>query len=362
MDIGKLIEAAMKLRASDIHLVEGSAPYFRIDTILRAVDLPPVSREQMASFISEVLPERLKTKLDQRRGVDIGFQYKDVARCRIIAYYERHKLTAVFRLIPIQAPNFADFELPGSFAEYADFHRGMIIVAGPTGCGKSTTLAAMIDWINENKRVSVITIEDPIEFIYPNKNAVVTQREVGEDVEDFATGLVQGLRQDPDVILVGEMRDLDTMTSAIRAAETGHLLLTTLHTSGTVKAIERIQNTFPDSQRTLIHEQLAANLRVVLVQELLRRIAGHGRIAAFEILAVTEYVAKLIAEDRILEIYEVIKTGHDGMQTLDQGLAQLIRAGKVTEEEGLRYSHDPHALHRYVKGIHSTGDSGGVPE
>lgn len=361
MEIGKLIEGALKVHASDIHLIEGWPPYLRVDQVLHAVDAPPLSQTDIAGLLKPVIQERLGEKLQTARGIDIGYQHGDLVRCRVVVYYERQHLTAVFRLIPIEVPTIEALDLPEEFAEYADFHRGMVLVTGPTGCGKSTTLAALVDQINAHRHVAITTIEDPIEFVHRNKKAIVRQREVGDDVQDFRSGLIQSLRQDPDVIMLGEMRDYETMRTAIQAAETGHLVMTTLHTSSAVKAIERIMDVFPEPEHRLLREQMAANFRVVMTQELVRR-KVRGQIAAFEVMVVTDYVAKLILENRVADIFDVMKHEKDGMRTLDQGLAHLVREDKIAEEEALRFARDPHALHRYIKGILASSDLGGVPE
>lgn len=361
MNFAALLEGAVKVRASDIHLSEEHPPYFRLDgDILPVGQHPPLTHEDMRSLCDELLNDRLKLILEQRRGVDLGYQYKEMTRCRFIIYYERQKLRAVIRLIPMDSPTLAELNLPPAVTTVAGFQRGLILVTGPTGSGKSTTLAAMIDHINSLEKIAIVTIEDPIEFVHKNKKAVVSQREVGEDVMDFNAGLVQALRQDPDVILVGEMRDVDTMRIAIKAAETGHLVLSTLHTTSAVQTIERIIGTFPQAEHALLRDQLATNLKACIAQNLVKKAEGKGRAAAHEILVVSGTVSKLIRDNRMTDIPGVMQGRDEGMQTFDQGLADLVREKKITEAEGEAWARDIHALRRYIKGVTSSGERGGI--
>jgi twitching motility protein PilT len=236
----------------------------------------------------------------------------------------------------------------------------MVIVTGPTGSGKTSTLAAMIDFINETNKQCITTIEDPIEFVHPNKKSIVSQREVGRDVDSFNSGLIQALRQDPDVILLGEMRDVDTMRTAIKGAETGHLVFSTLHTTNAVQTVERIISTFPEPERELLREQLAGNLVAVITQNLIRRSGGKGRIAALEILIITDTIKKLILDNRLSDIAQVMKGGEQGMQVFDQAVANMVREEKITEEEGKAYSRDEFAFKRFVQGVQSSSDRGGI--
>jgi twitching motility protein PilT len=360
MDILKLVEKALAERASDIHLMENSPPYFRIDDDLAPADLPVVSHQDMLDILAGVLPEGLRSELMEKRGVDISHQFGTVARCRIVVFFERRHFKIVIRLIPINIPSLEHLELASLLERFVLLERGMILVTGPSGSGKSTTLAALLDRINENRKISINTIENPIEYIYQNKKAVISQREIGDDVPDFSSGALQSLRQGPDVIMIGEMRDLETMRVAIQAAETGHLLLSTLHTLGAVQTIARIIGTFPETEHDLIRSQLSTNLSVIISQQLVKRIAGKGRIAALEILIVTAQIAQMIREDKILLIYELIKGGAEGMQTLDQGLARLVRENKIREVDGAQHAIDIHAYHRCVIGIESSSDHGWI--
>ncbi len=360
MIIEQLIEGAVKVNASDIHIMENSPPYFRIDGVLIPVKHPAIGRQDIKEIVKSLREEDLSPKLEKDRAIDLGYQYKDLIRCRVIVFYERQRYKIVLRLIPIEIPTIEALELPEVLKKIASYHRGMVVVTGPTGSGKSTTLAAMIDYINSNYKVSILTIEDPIEFSYTNKKAIINQREVGDDVLDYNIGLIQALRQDPDVILLGEMRDLATMRTAIKAAETGHLVFSTLHTTNAIQTIERIIANFPESEHGLVLEQLAGNLKAVITQNLVKRPEGKGRIAALEIMIGTDMISKLISDNRIADIYGVMKGGEESMQTFDQALANLVRANKITEEEGENYCRDVYAYRRFIKGVQSSSDSGGI--
>ncbi len=354
-----LIEGAVKVKASDIHLMENSPPYFRLDGDLIPVQHPPLTHEDMLQVVNELVPPRLHPVLEQRRAADVGYQHKDIIRLRIVVYYERGKLRMVFRLIPLKIATFEQLGLPDTLAAIASYNRGLVLVTGPTGSGKSTTLAAMIDYMNARDKISITTIEDPIEFVHGNQKAIVTQREVGEDVTDFNAGVIQALRQDPDVILIGEMRDTETMRTAIKAAETGHYVMSTLHTTNAIQTVERIIGTFPETEHALIRDQLANNLRASITQTLVKRAAG-GRAAALEILVVTATISKLMADNRLRDIFGQMQGGEEGMQTCDQALAKLVREGVVAEEEGAGYAKDVYAFKRYLKGVSSSSDRGGI--
>ena len=360
MDLTQLIEGAVKHKASDIHLMEDYPPYFRIDGTIFPIKHPPVTHEQIMNVYDTIVPDRLKDRLEEERGVDVGYQHKDLVRCRVIAFFERHKLNIVMRLVPLEVPTIEQMGLPTILEKISDTPRGLIMVTGPTSSGKTTTLATMINYLNTNKKISIITIEDPIEFYHKNKKAIVTQRQVGDDIEDFSSGVIQGLRQDPDVILLGEMRDLDTMRTAIKAAETGLLVLSTLHTTNAIQTIERIIAHFPETEHELVREQLASNMAAVVTQNLVGRIEGKGRIAAVEIMIVTKTVSKLITDNRMNDIAEIMKSGEEGMQVFDQALAGLIREKKISEETAQRYARDPYALRRYIQGVQSSSDRGGI--
>jgi twitching motility protein PilT len=302
----------------------------------------------------------LKETLETRRGADYSYQPDERVRFRVSTYYERERLRLVMRLIPIEVPTIAELEMPELVQHIAEYERGCVILTGVTGSGKSTTLAAMLNHINENQPRCIITLEDPIEFVHRNKRSVISQRELGRDINDFRLGLVQALRQDPDVILVGEMRDPDTIRIALRAAETGHLVFSTLHTSNAVHTVERILAEFPENEHALLREMLANNMRATITQRLVRRAEGKGRVAVQEIMVVNPTVQKLLLENHIQDIGGVIRGGEDGMQTFDQALGALVRGEVITEEEAMRYAEDQFAFRRYMHGAGASSDRGGI--
>jgi twitching motility protein PilT len=360
MVFSQLIEGALKLKASDIHLMENFPPYFRIDGTIFPVKHPPISSEQIQDILKTVVPDRMKARLEKERGLDVGYQHKDMVRCRTIVFFERNRLNIVIRLVPLTVPTIEDLELPTSLKKIAEYERGFVLVTGPSGSGKSTTLAAMIDHINNTKKISMITIEDPIEFYHENKKGIISQRQVGDDVETYASGVIQALRQDPDVLLLGEMRDPETMRTAIKAAETGLLIFSTLHTTNAIQTVERIISNFPQNEHDLVREMLSTNLKAVITQNLVKRAEGKGRIAALEIMIVNKTVSKLIADNRIHDIFEIMKGGEEGMQIFDLAFANLARDKKITEETGAQYSRDVFAYRRFLQGVQSSSDRGGI--
>lgn len=360
MVFSQLIEGALKLKASDIHLVEQSPPYFRIDGTIFPIKHPPITSDQMQDILKTVVPDRLKARLEKERGLDIGYQHKDLARCRTIVFFERNRLNIVLRLVPLTIPTIEQLELPAILKKIAEYERGFILVTGPSGSGKSTTLAAMIDHINNTKKISIITIEDPIEFYHENKKGIISQRQVGDDIETYASGVIQAMRQDPDVILLGEMRDTETMRTTIKAAETGLLIFSTLHTTNAIQTVERIISNFPQNEHDMIREMLSTNLKAVITQNLVKRAEGKGRIPAVEIMIVTKTISKLIADNRIHDIFEIMKGGEEGMQIFDQAFARLTLDKKITEETGARYARDIYAYRRFLQGVQSSSDRGGI--
>ncbi|NQU44468.1 PilT/PilU family type 4a pilus ATPase [bacterium] len=359
MKLNDILDGAVKFGASDVHLSETEAPYLRVHGVLRPVQAPPLTHELLRGYVADIMPASLTGTLESRRGADFAYAYNDQVRYRVSAYYERNRLKMVLRTISLKIPTVEELDLPEVLKKISMLHRGMVLVTGATGSGKSTSLAAMIHHANGHSNRCLITIEDPIEFIHQNQRSIVTQREVGVDVPDFNTGLIQALRQDPDVILIGEMRDVDSMRIALRAAETGHLLFSTLHTTNAVQTIERILSTFPEGERDLIREEIAFNLKSVICQRLVRRPGGQGRIASMEILVVNSTVEKLIYENRIRDIPGLISGRQDGMRTFDQCLADLVRESKIDQKEAETACDDLYALRRFIRGESAAGESGG---
>jgi twitching motility protein PilT len=304
--------------------------------------------------------EKDRKILEQQRGVDCSYQPNPDVRFRVAAYFQRRKLHIAMRAIPTTIPTVDELDLPEVIKKIADFKRGLVLVTGMTGSGKSTTQAAMLDQINENYRRTIITVEDPIEFVHSNKKCLISQREVRDDINDFTTGLIQAMRQDPDVIQIGEMRNPETMKVGLHAAETGHLVLSTLHTTNATHTIERIIANFPETEHALMRDMLATNLRAAIGQRLVRRASGKGRIAALEVMVCTSTVQKMIRENRVFEVGAVIKGRDEGMQTYDQALADLVNADKIKLEEALFQCDDEYAFKREVKGVSATSDRGGI--
>lgn len=360
MNVDALLLGAKRVKASDVHLIEGQPPYFRIQGDMKKVDVPPLSKDDFDSMLKKMMPSHMHREYESHRGADFGYQIGSEIRFRVVCYYEMGLRGIVLRLIPLEIPTIEDLELPEVIRTIAQNSRGMILLTGMTGSGKSTTLAAMIDYINNSESVRIVTIEDPVEYVYTNKKAIISQREVGKDVPDFNVALRQAMRMDPDIILVGEMRDIETIKVAIKAAETGHLVMSTLHTTSAVHTVQRIIGYFPESEHDLLREQLSLNLKASITQRLVKRATGQGRLAAQEIMVVNATIAKLMKENRISDIFGVIKGRDDGMQTFDQGLADLVRAEKITFDEGALYCEDFYAYKRFIAGIASTGDKGAI--
>ncbi|AXA36367.1 MAG: PilT/PilU family type 4a pilus ATPase [Candidatus Hydrogenedentota bacterium] len=360
MNFDALLLGAKKVRASDIHLMEDQAPFFRINGDLKKVEIPPINHKEIHEILHRMMPHHLLRELESQRGCDFSYQLGNDLRFRCVAYYSMGKLGIVMRLIPMKIPTIEELQLPDVLKTIARNPRGMILLTGMTGSGKSTTLAAMLDYVNEIEASRIITIEDPIEYVYVNKKSVISQREVGKDVPDFNVALRQAMRMDPDIILVGEMRDCETIRVAIKAAETGHLVMSTLHTTSAVHTVQRIIGYFPENEHDLLREQLSLNLKASITQRLVKRADGTGRIAAMEIMVVNSTIAKLIRENRIPDIFSVIKGRDDGMRTFDQALADLVRDNIITFDEGAAYCEDFFAYKRFVAGIMSTGDKGAI--
>ena len=360
MNFRALLEGAVKNNCSDVHLMEDVQPYFRIRGDLKRVETPPLTADDMRQLLHETMPEHLKGDLEANYHVDYSYEIPSVARFRVVVYFQTGRLCATFRSIPMKIPTIEELKIDPVIGRIAENHRGMVLVTGITGSGKSTTLAAMINHINTNESRRLITIEDPIEFRYANIKSVISQREVGSDVGSFADALRSALRADPDVILVGEMRDVETIRIAIKATETGHLVFSTLHTRGAVHTIQRILGNFEQSEHDMLRDQIALNLLSAITQRLVKTVDGKGRRAAQEILINNGVVAKLIRENRIADIQGYISSREEGMRTMDQALADLIRAKDITIEEAEAHCNDIYALKRAVKGISSSGDKGGI--
>lgn len=354
-----LVEKARELKASDIHLAQDSLAYVRLNGTMVPVTGLELSRDEMVALLDEIMPPQLKKELEERRSTDFAWQPHENIRLRTTAFYERDRLRMVMRLINMTVASLDDLGLPEVLKDIANYRRGLAIVTGITGSGKSTTLAALIHQINTTRKDCIITIEDPIESIHKNIKSLISQREVGRDVTSFRDGLMQALRQDPDVILIGEMRDPETISTSIRAAETGHFVLSTMHTTNATHTLERIFSEFPENEHALLREQIANNLKATVTQRLVKA-QGGGRVPALEIMIVNEVVKKLILDSKIESIATVIRGQTDGMILFDQYLANLVRGEKASLEDALDYCEDEFAFRRYVKGSRGSGDSGGI--
>ena len=345
VNMDRLLQACVSQGASDIHIVVGRPPVLRIDGRLRSLETKVLEPEDTASLMKSITPERNQQELQEEGGTDFGFAYGDAARFRVSIFRQKGNISCVLRLIPTKIMSFEEIGLPKICAALCRRPRGLFLVTGPTGSGKTTTLACMVNYINESFDRHIITIEDPIEYYHNHKKSIINQREVGVDVPSFGEGLRRVLRMDPDVILVGELRDLETMEAAIRAAETGHLVFSTVHTTSAAGTVTRIIDVFPVDQQEQIRIQLSSNLIAVLSQALCPLAVGKGRVAAYEFMVVTPAIANLIRENKTYRIDSSIQTGKKlGMQLLDEHLWQLYDIGKITLEEMLDNSRQPGAL------------------
>ena len=342
LHIDRLLEACIKMGASDLHLVVDRPPILRISGHLRALDTKVLDPDDTTALMKAITPEKNQQELQEQGGTDFGFAFGDAGRFRTSVFRQRGNLSIVLRLIPSELMTFEQIGLPKICAALCRRPQGLFLVTGPTGCGKTTTLACMINFINENIDRHIITVEQPIEYYHLHKKSIINQREVGVDVPTFAEALRRSLRMDPDVILVGELRDLETMESAITAAETGHLVFGTLHTTGCQGTINRIIDAFPVSQQEQIRVQLSVNLIAVLSQALCPLKSGKGRIAAYEFMVVTPAIANLIRENKTYRIESSIQIGKKlGMQLMDEHLWRLFEGDKITLEEMLEKARQP---------------------
>ncbi len=343
-----LLEEMIEKDASDLHITAGECPKLRIDgNIVSASLSEPMTPKDTLQIAYSVLTENQKKRFETEDELDFSFGIQNLARFRGNCFKQRGCVGMVIRMIPFQVRTFEELGLPPVVAKMADRPRGLVLVTGPTGAGKSTTLAAMIDKINKERRGHIITVEDPIEFIHRHQSCIVNQREVGTDTKSFANALKYALREDPDVILVGEMRDLETISAALTIAETGHLALATLHTNSAAESINRIIDVFPATQQSQVRAQLAFVLEGVITQTLLPRAKGRGRAMAVEIMVATPAIRALIRDDKVHQIYSAMQSGKKhGMQTMNDSLYQLYVQREILMEEALRCSPDPNALMR----------------
>lgn len=333
MDMTQLLTFSVQQKASDLHISAGLPPMLRIDGDVRKINAPALDAAQTQALLYDVMNDSQRKEFEANLEADFSFNLPNVARFRANIFKQDRGLGGVFRTIPSNILSLAELNAPNILTDIANQPRGLVLVTGPTGSGKSTTLAAMIDYINEHHYAHILTVEDPIEFVHNSKNALINQREVHRDTKSFANALRAALREDPDVILVGEMRDLETIRLALSAAETGHLVFGTLHTSSAAKTIDRIIDVFPGNEKALVRSMLSESLRAVISQTLLKK-QGGGRVAAHEIMMGTAAIRNLIREDKVPQMYSVMQTSAQfGMQTLDQALQKLVDQGIVDRSE-----------------------------
>lgn len=330
MDITELLAFSVQHKASDLHLSSGVSPMIRVDGDVRRINIPALEEKDVNSLVYDIMNDNQRKDYEQNLEVDFSFEVPNLARFRVNAFNSNRGPAAVFRTIPSDVLTLDDLGAPDIFKTISDNPRGLVLVTGPTGSGKSTTLAAMVDYINQTKHHHILTIEDPIEFVHDNKLSLINQREVHRDTHSFSNALRSALREDPDVILVGELRDLETIRLAMTAAETGHLVFATLHTTSAPKTIDRIIDVFPGEEKSMIRSMLSESLRAVISQTLIKKIGG-GRVAAHEIMIAVPAIRNLIREDKIAQMYSSIQTGASmGMQTMDQCLTSLVNHGVIT--------------------------------
>ncbi|HHJ80811.1 MAG TPA: type IV pilus twitching motility protein PilT [Candidatus Tenderia electrophaga] len=333
MDIAELLAFSVKNAASDLHLSAGLPPMIRVDGDIRRINVPPMDNKAVHNMLYDIMNDRQRKDFEEFFETDFSFEIPGLARFRVNAFNHNRGVGGVFRTIPSNILSLEDLKCPAVFKDISNNPRGLVLVTGPTGSGKSTTLAAMVDYKNNTEFGHILTIEDPIEFVHQSKKCLVNQREVHRDTLGFAESLRSALREDPDIILVGEMRDPETIRLALTAAETGHLVFGTLHTSSAAKTIDRIIDVFPAAEKDMMRSMLSESLRAVISQTLLKRVGG-GRVAAHEIMIGTPAIRNLIRENKVPQMYSAIQTGQGlGMQTLDQCLVELVRQGIISKQD-----------------------------
>ncbi len=336
MDVSELLAFTVKNGASDLHLSSGEPPMIRIHGDMTRIKMPEVENREVQAMVYDIMNDTQRKLFEEHLELDFSFALGDIARFRVNVFNQNRGMSAVFRVIPTEVFTLEQLKCPDIFTDISMTPRGICLVTGPTGSGKSTTLAAMVDYRNQNEKGHILTIEDPIEFVHRSKSALISQREVGPHTHSFANSLKSALREDPDVILVGELRDLETIRLALTAAETGHMVFGTLHTSSAPKTIDRIIDVFPAAEKDMVRAMLSESLRAVISQTLMKTADGNGRIAAHEIMLGTPAIRNLIRENKVPQMVSVMQTSlREGMQTLDSDLQRLVKSRKITQQAAL---------------------------
>jgi twitching motility protein PilT len=360
INMRKLLEGMARVNASDMHLKVGTPPILRLAGQLLPVEHPPLVPEDTDEANNFMMPARCKEQLDREGTVDYSFGLSTLARFRVNCFHQRGAKSLAIRKLDTKKLSLDDLKLPAQLGKLAEFHRGLVLVTGVTGSGKSSTLSAIINMINDSRRAHIITVEDPIEFVYVDNLSIINQIEVGQDVVSFSCALRHALRQDPDILLIGELRDRETIETAMHMVDTGHLVFSTLHTPDAPQTVTRISHHFNVDEQELIYEQMSKNLQAVICQRLVRTADGRGRVPCCEIMFQTPMTTKLILERRITDLPQVLRSGVDGMQSFDRHLVDLVKAKTITPEEALTVVEDPAAFNRLLKGKSSGGDMGSL--
>ncbi|MBI2569245.1 MAG: type IV pilus twitching motility protein PilT [Candidatus Schekmanbacteria bacterium] len=355
--VDRFLQFALQQGASDIHIATGSPPVLRINGDLTRIRHPALSAAETEDLVLGFLSEDQRKVFLDTLDLDLSYEVAQIGRFRVNVLKQRRGYDACFRLLPAGIPTIESLGLPAGLRKLADFHQGLVLVTGPAGCGKTSTLAALVDHVNESRAEHILTIEDPIEFIHPRKKSLINQRQVGLHTRTFASALRAALREDPDVILVGELRDLETMAMAISSAETGHLVLATLHTASAAKTVDRVLDSFPSEQQNQIRAMLADSLRGIVCQQLAKRADGKGRVPIVEILSATPGLATLIREGKTFQIPTIMQMGRaQGMQSMDQAIEDLLHSGVIAPQTALRHAFDRRKFARLVPSEKPTGD------
>ena len=349
VDLDSLFRITVERNASDLHLICGAPPHIRVNGDLICLEMPRITPDTLKNLLYSILDRYQIESLERNLELDFAYSISGFSRFRGNILYQRGTLGAAFRVVPYDIPSIDSLGLPKGVKNLCSLSQGLVLVTGPTGSGKSTTLAALLDYISNNRRLNILTLEDPIEFLHKHGKSIIAQREVGSDTHSFSTALRHALRHDPDVILIGEMRDLDSISIALTAAETGHLVLSTLHTQNAPLTINRIVDVFNNDRRSYIRQQLSNSLQAIISQQLIRRMDGKGRIVSVEFMLNTPAVRNMIREGKEHQLYSVLQTGHAlGMQTMDQALLKLYQSGRISMESALAYCIDRKEMERML--------------